>query len=367
MEVLNDIAEYLAGKGNSNISLLGGETGRAIFFSEYGKGRENSYFKKLGQDLALKIENDLANCSYPVIYSSGLCGILCGLNIIESISIGYNCSIDSSEFADDLLQLVNKNVSTNNYDFFTGSTGLMLFFQICLHKTQLSESLEIIDKAKIIRDNLFYWQSYNKKTFEQDYVNLGIAHGMAALFVVIGKSIVITHNENFNSLLKGIYNYYQQNENSQKYASIFPYGVTKNKQNEFSRLGWCYGDVGIGSSFLIVGKCTGNTDFANYGTRILTSAAVRKDLKVNLVSDPFFCHGTSGLMMIFLNAYKLTGEQVFLESCNFWFEKTLYFLKQEKWQDYPTDLLNGLAGIGLALLSFESHENLMWEKLLLIN
>jgi hypothetical protein len=87
-------------------------------------------------------------------------------------------------------------------------------------------------------------------------------------------------------------------------------------------LAWCYGDPGIGLSFLQAGLYTNSKVMTEYGIEILDHSSKRICLEENMVYDPFFCHGTIGVSMIFLNAFKITGIGTFKFSSEFWLNKT---------------------------------------------
>ena len=367
MRTLDKLAYYLQDKSSSNNGLLGGEIGRALFLSEYGRARDNFNFIDLAEKIIDKTENDIIEGCHSMYYSNGLSGILCGLHIVKSLNVGSKNLLDLSGVELEFTKLIHSYIELRNFDFLAGITGLMLFFNICGLKKQLIEAIELVNKSKIVEGETFFWKTYSKNLYDPNYINMGLSHGMAALFVVIGKSLSVSNQETQINLLNGIYEFYKQNENRGKYCSIFPYGITESKKNQFSRLAWCYGDVGIGSSFLTVGNSIGNSDFTNYGTRILLAASLRRDMEFNLVTDPFFCHGTSGLLMVFFNAYKITGERSFYDAYTYWHEMTLSLLEKRSWQDCSVGILDGLSGIGLSLLSLEYKKNLSWEKLLLIN
>ncbi len=366
MNLLSDIADHLASVNSKNLGLLGGETGRAIFFAQYSKKRNNNECEDLSKSIAARIFEAIQNESFPLYYSNGLTGILCGLNVIEALKINNDYSIDVDKLLNDLEAISIANIRNENNDLLAGSIGIILFFAIFNCHEQFSLVIENLDKSKNCENGMYYWKSYSRQNFDKNYINLGLSHGMAAILSVIGKGYHFLDNNLAVSLLMGVYELYRQNENPDSYYSMFPNGVSKREQAGESRLAWCYGDIGIGLSFLNVGISTSKSIFFDYGLKVLKKTIIRKRNKECLITDPFFCHGSSGVALAYLNAYKLSGELEFLDCANYWYEQTLIIMNQNKWKSYNYGILEGLCGIGLMLLSFESEKNLEWEELLLI-
>jgi lantibiotic modifying enzyme len=100
-----------------------------------------------------------------------------------------------------------------------------------------------------------------------------------------------------------------------------------------------------------------------------------------MVRDAGICHGTAGIAHIFNRLYRTTKQYRFQEAANYWCLETL---KMSKFEDgfagYKTwhteeyggwqpcnNLLEGIAGIGLSLLSFVMPEDPAWDECLLLS
>ena len=362
-----DIIQYLYKTVKENLSknngLISGRMGELLFLAHYDKINDgNSDVLQFVDDEKMIGSTDSMN------YSNGICGILSGLKVLESLKLGYTFDFDLSSFDELITKDINKCLTNKNYDFIYGALGLVLY-QLLTERTSelLLNSLRAIDKQKESIDTEFFFTSYNRRTFETNYCDLGLSHGMAAMIFVLGKLSLVPAADNLvSNLLIGLYKFYRGAENTNE-ISIFPFGLSQQNKFPKSRLAWCYGDPGIGISFLQAGIHSNLEVLMEYGIEILEHAQKRKHLMENMVYDPYFCHGTVGLSMIFLNAFKITGVKSFKSASDFWFNKTYKFLKQNNMDKPPTNLLEGLSGIGLSFLSYSSTDNLPWESLLLIN
>jgi len=96
----------------------------------------------------------------------------------------------------------------------------------------------------------------------------------------------------------------------------------------------------------------------------------RKSEATTLVSDSHFCHGSAGLISCYESLYRYSGLALYQEAAVFWLEKTRDYLDQELHQTYykgkEGDLLEGLPGIALALLSSQYQKETAWNRLLLL-
>ena len=147
-----------------------------------------------------------------------------------------------------------------------------------------------------------------------------------------------------------------------------------------SRLGWCYGDLGIAAVLFGVGRQTGRSDWQAAGKDLLLRCTEWPQEKQG-VNDAPLCHGAIGAAHIFNRAYQATHNESFREAANHWFERGLAFRRPgegvggffaytpEKNPVLTADfsLLSGGVGVGLALLSAMYPIEPQWDRLLLLS
>jgi lantibiotic modifying enzyme len=83
------------------------------------------------------------------------------------------------------------------------------------------------------------------------------------------------------------------------------------------------------------------------------------------VSDPGLCHGSAGLAHLFNRMYQVTAEPALAEAARFWGERTLELCATAA-PDHP-GLLEGTAGIALALEALGTTAEPVWDQMLLIS
>ena len=110
-------------------------------------------------------------------------------------------------------------------------------------------------------------------------------------------------------------------------------------------------------------------------------AEERKSLEENNVVDAGLCHGTAGIGHVFYRMWWNTKMPEFKKAANYWFEQTLKMAKFEDglagfkaWHtpEYggwvnTYGILEGIAGIGLALLSYYHEIEPTWDECLLLS
>ena len=128
-------------------------------------------------------------------------------------------------------------------------------------------------------------------------------------------------------------------------------------------------------------KSIGRQSIGTKSNRNFLHASKRRDLKENFVLDAGLCHGTAGIAHIFNRMFINTGVTDFKEASDYWFEETLKMATFEDglagykvWRTKEMGgwtneygFLEGIAGIGLAMISTISNINPDWDECLLLS
>ena len=94
--------------------------------------------------------------------------------------------------------------------------------------------------------------------------------------------------------------------------------------------------------------------------------------------DASLCHGTAGLAHLYNRLFQSTGERDFAVEARYWIERTLEYrgvggiagyrrAEFDGTQIDDTGLLNGAAGIALALLAAASNVEPGWDRAFLLS
>jgi hypothetical protein len=151
---------------------------------------------------------------------------------------------------------------------------------------------------------------------------------------------------------------------------------------EASRVAWCYGDLGISLALLGAARRAGRPEWEGEALDIARRVAGRSPEHAG-VADAALCHGTAGNAHLFNRLHHATGEVLFRDAALEWFQRTLAFHQagqgmggffaytpdledatRDPWAPVP-GLLEGAAGIGLALLAALGSAEPVWDQMLL--
>jgi hypothetical protein len=163
-------------------------------------------------------------------------------------------------------------------------------------------------------------------------------------------------------------------------SSRFPSWISPGRTPESSRLGWCYGDLGIAWALLGAARWARQPAWEEQARRIALSAAAIAPAQAR-VSDAGICHGAAGIGHLLNRFFQSTGDPRFADSARAWLEAALrlrrpgegidgylHFMhepgKASRWLAEP-GILTGAAGIGLTLLAASGACEPRWDRFLL--
>jgi lantibiotic modifying enzyme len=145
---------------------------------------------------------------------------------------------------------------------------------------------------------------------------------------------------------------------------------------------WAYGDPGIGIILWQAACKCGQKEWIQNALRILRHAASRKDYREEKVYTSGLLNGTAGLAQVFSRIFYHTNENIFKEAAIHWLDVTTGMAckpdglagykvwrclgKKEEWVN-DAGLIEGIAGIGLTLISTLYNIEPSWDDCLLIS
>jgi lantibiotic modifying enzyme len=189
------------------------------------------------------------------------------------------------------------------------------------------------------------------------------------------------YKDKASTLLEGAVTFLlHQSLDTGKFFSNFPSWVAGDPPGQ-SRLAWCYGDLGNAIALWQASQSTGSKTWQDKAVDVILHAAKRRDIKENMVFDAGICHGGAGISHIFNRMYHYTGNEECKDTALYWYDQTLKFatykdgfagFKVWRTEEYggwikEYGFLEGVSGIGLALISAISDIEPAWDRSLLIS
>jgi len=385
---VKDIYNCICDIYDENIGLLSGLSGCAlslkyaseVFDCDEYKNKLDAYFNLISCNLEDKMST----------FCSGYAGV--GW-LYQFLNDEKYFNDDTNELLSDfdiyLSNVLFKYLSDSDTDFLHGSFGIVYYiYKRAKDNPCLIKVLELfVDEfSKKVEDSGEYvnWLSVNLLLNEKTY-NISMSHGMSSCVLILSKLYTLKELKTpklKNLIEKSVAYILAQEIDVNKFGSFFPYVALESTDClQGSRLAWCYGDLGICIALYQVGVIMNRQDWVEKAVEILLYAAKnRRDLNENLVMDACICHGTAGICQIFNRMFWNTGLKEFKNAAEYWYIKTKemarykdgyagYKMWQGKNEGYAPELslLEGIAGTGLVMLTFENDIEPRWDQCFLMS
>ncbi len=395
---LSEISAILGTKAyeNKEIGVLSGVSGIALFQFYYSKLLDDDTYAEIGAETITEaIELINKGFSYPT-FCTGIAGACWVLELLkEEGFIALEDDFLSAELDVFLLEVMKSDIQEENYDFLHGAMGYGFYFFKRYqnttsehlkdkYKVYISKLIKALRHSSISCDQGVWWKSVLSEEKNLVGCNLGLSHGVSSIINFLSRLVVYEDfYEEAHKLLSHTVAYILSCKNIDKSCvSSFPnWFVYKGEINANSRLAWCYGDLGIGISLLRAGEVLKDDYLYNEAIAILKHSTKRRDIEEAGIVDAGLCHGAYGVFHIYSYLYKKTKIEIFKETSVFWAQQALdmgvhkngfagylVFKGTEKEKYKPeVNLLEGIAGIGLAIISHLAPFDTKWDECLLIS
>ncbi len=378
------------------IGVLSGISGIAVFQFYYARFSKEESHADIGVEMIASVIQKINEGYSYHTFCSGIAGAAWAIELLQEEGfIDVDCDELLSGLDDFLFQSIkNTETDQNFYDFLHGILGVGYYFFKRYQNTKseilkdhykeiLLEIVALLQKTSQKEDNTAKWESYLIREEDVKGYNLGLAHGISSIINFLSRLLEYTDfNNKVRSLLYQSVEYILSFKSKDfSCTSSFPSWITiKNEKSDGSRLAWCYGDLGVGITLWRAGKILGNTHYREEAIQVLKHAAKRKNLKEAGVNDAGLCHGAYGIMHIYNYIYKETNDPVFKETTDFWMDRALDMAIHEKgyagymqwvggenpgWRT-EISLLEGIAGIGLSMISYLEPSISKWDECLMM-
>ena len=367
-------------ENSETYGLLTGNYGILVFLaylSKYNKSYESIYNKFLDYNLGV-VSSKLLSPDF----CSGIPGIISTLSFLNR---NHLCSVNVTEFKKAyekyLYIKMIRDFERDNYDYFYGGIGIALcflnsYYDSAEFKSYIEESVNVLKRVAIMQNtNMLKWKTSFTQNPNYNY-NISISHGMSSIIIYLCKCQINGFNCK-EMIKKGVEYILSQELSYEKVGSCFP-SISKECENPLrkSRLGWCYGDLGISIALLWAGKVLNNESYVKKSQYIIKLSTLRRELKDTFVDNAFICHGAAGIACIYYHFNDVFKSQEFKNAGNYWLNKCLEFGENKNGvagyiqkETYSTNdiysFLNGITGIGLTLLLYLYNEN-DWNEFILL-
>src|SRR5262245_16707592 len=389
-ETLREIAPHV-GAGRA-AALSGGSAGHAIFYrylSRYqtDRGHEGTAVRLLDRSIALLSKK-------PTISSlwDGFTGVAWAVAHLEGSLLEQGEDDPNEEIDDVLLAELERSPWDRPYDLIGGLVGTGVYALERLPRptalTCLERVVERLQETAIsTQDGITWWTPpewiwhETRRDYPRGYYNLGVAHGTPGVIALLGAACAAgIAVRAARPVLSRAVEWLLAQEFGKDDAMRFPSFVYPDSKPAPSRLAWCYGDLGIAAALLSAARGAEVRSWEDQAIRIARSSAARP-FETTRTIDASLCHGAAGNAHLFNRLYQATGDEQLGRAAVEWYERTLQFRRpgegaagfsarmsdgsgEAEWRP-EEGMLNGIAGIGLALLAALTSEDPAWDRTLI--
>jgi lantibiotic modifying enzyme len=386
---LREISDCLLNCPVTKIDLMGGKSGIVLFWAYYSEYSVTVNLENTLGQLIFEIFQKIKHGGLTPTYASGISGI--GWTIEHLRQNGFveiDTDIVIGSFDEFLYPKMLQFMSSGNYDYLHGALGIGLYYlnRLSNPKTKLYivELINELEKhAEHFSENIA-WESRLFDERNETVYNLSMSHGIASIVSVLSQFYQANIEcERVRNLVNGAVNFLLGNKNNSRLSKYtFPAYISKNLSSKvgWGRLAWCYNDLGIAMALLKAGQVFKNEVWKQEAINTLINTTIIKDFIEAKIMDAGLCHGTAGIAHIYNRAYIYTGLEIFKDSAKYWYEQTLKLASFDDglagYKTYRTPeyggmcndygFLEGIAGIGLAIISAVSDIEPAWDGALLL-
>jgi hypothetical protein len=206
---------------------------------------------------------------------------------------------------------------------------------------------------------------------------LGLADGLAAELLLLLRlhKTGIQHAALLPGLRSGLarlLNLRQQVDFSEGHYNAFPYYTPPDLNPVVlsgQELSWRHGDVGQSLLLYKFAEELPNSELLPIAELVGLNTLLRTSWQSTQLNTSQVGQGTAGLAYLYQRVYRLSGHAAYRKGAAFWLERTNALLQQELaagfYREQKGDIMQGLVGVGLVLLSSLLNEDLEWDRLVL--
>jgi lantibiotic modifying enzyme len=391
---VEDIATALRGVTRDIPALSSGLAGMALFHAYFHRTFGHGPSEERAQELLFRAMDLLAETPQAPSLFGGFTGVAWALHHLgREVGLSQGEDEEATVSVDELLlSHVGRSPWHGPYDLIDGLVGYGVY--ACERigsrwgRALLEQVVLRLEERAVSRDGGLTWHTppeempdWQRALYPQGYYNLGVAHGVPGVLLLLSRACV--HGvvaDRARVLLEGAVRWLlaqrDTGDTRAGFATVVSAGAPVRRP---SRIGWCYGDLGLSVALLQTARSLGEDAWAQEALRAGRRAAERP-LEESGVRDAGLCHGAAGNAHLFHRLYLASEEPVFREAARAWLSHTLALRREgegiagfrvwqqdasgESWVASP-GLLSGASGVGLALLAALGPVEPEWDRLFL--
>jgi lantibiotic biosynthesis protein len=375
-----------AGSGDGSLSY--GSAGLAVCCAQLARTRCD----QLAADAALThLEESIDVLATEPLTSSlysGFPGIAWAVELVDRL-LGAKGEDRNVGIDDAVTRLLQRYPEHAPYDLIHGLMGLGVYALARWPRPGAEQCLlglvdQLARRARQDRDGVSWWtppswQGPQRERYQPGGVILGVAHGIAGIIPFLARVHRLgLAQRTVRPLLNGAVGWLLAHMVDTASGPTVPYFVADGVKPGPARSAWCYGDPGVAMALLLAARDVGEPTWSAEATGLALRAADRPPGQTG-VTDAGLCHGSAGLAHLFNRMYQMTAEPALADAARFWVERTVDLCSaaapgqdamlaeaaEPAWKG--PGLLEGAAGVALALEAASTTVEPAWDQMLLVS
>jgi lantibiotic biosynthesis protein len=385
---------------NDRIKLFSGLPGAALFlyyYAQYNPAKADEYHEKIASIIEDAFEYISKVPNVATSFCTGITGVLWLTEFMRKKGV---IDIDDDYLPPGMIEYLAREslmqtLTQNNCDLLHGGFGFWAYLlesNLPNRDRLIHQQLEALNKIAVDTPNGRNWK-INYKYFGRPVtyemvmdpyttVNLSLAHGVCAILILLTKTKMhgLFERETADNIHQGLSLLRSLKITEPGADSLYPAVVINGEAMGGARLAWCYGDLCVANAFWMAAEATGYQEYRNEALSIMDFSS-KKDFSNSGVKDAGLCHGSSGVAHIFRRFYLATGNAGYQDAADRWMAITFQMATHvDGYAGYKSyripehggfiadySFLEGVTGIGLALLSSLSDKHPDWDRILQIS
>ncbi|MEO8550583.1 MAG: lanthionine synthetase C family protein, partial [Kofleriaceae bacterium] len=380
-EIDHALARWLA--GSVRPGLLDGACGAALFYAYYAALTERDEHVDRVHSIVEDALAALGSGALAPAHCGGIAGIAWCLHHLDERGFVDTSGDTLAAIDERLCRAVVRDVRAGARDFLHDGLGAVLYLgeraaSPAIHACLVATIAEL-ERTATHDDRGTRWIDERTGTF-----NLGLAHGNPGILALVAHlHRAGVDRTRTGALLADGVRWLRSSRFAEPGAgSRYPIAVDASgapTHHNASRLGWCYGDLGIAVALLDAGTALADAALVAEAVSLLHHTLAHRSADDGQVHDAALCHGSMGIAQIYRRAYLVTADPALLAGSERWIEHGIALarfpdgpagFKHSMAHGYEPShtLLQGVAGIGLALLAaIGPPSESAWDRSLLLS
>jgi len=291
-------------------------------------------------------------------------------------------------------------VSTATFDVISGLSGVGAYLLLRRSSSKCRSTLDKLINAAIALldevDGVPRWHTPGRlmvdtamrQRYPQGTLNCGLAHGLPGILAFLSISMLANVSADaIRPALRRSSMWLAENRCDDQWGMNWPNAVAVTRSDRSpmtaektvsgpSRAAWCYGAPGVARALWLAGSALEDEGLQEIAVSALKAVA-RRPISERAIDSPTFCHGVAGLLHIMLRFSNEERGALFAEEVQRLTDQILLQWEPDSYLGFCSlepgnrrvdqpGLLDGAAGVAIALLAAATDEPPLWDRLFLL-